>query len=79
MSYIKSTYYCICDDYGVNADETWINGDQFHTTKYGFYGDGKKATKRYSPDNPTRQITTQSKGFTIKGIEKISRYVKAYV
>ena len=27
ISYIKSTYYCICDDYGVNADETWINGD----------------------------------------------------
>ena len=39
----------------------------------------KKATKRYFPDNPTRQIITQSKGFTIKGIEKISRYVKAYV
>ena len=26
-SYIKSAYYSICDDYGVNADETWMHGD----------------------------------------------------
>ena len=25
--YIKSVYYSICDDYGVDADETWMHGD----------------------------------------------------
>ena len=25
-TYIKSGYYSICDDYGVNADETWMHG-----------------------------------------------------
>ena len=38
-----------------------------------------KATKRSLPDNLTRWIMTQSKGFTGKGIEKISRSVRAYV
>ena len=33
-SYIKSTYYSIRDDYGANEDETWMNRDWFHTTKY---------------------------------------------
>ena len=37
-----------------------------------------KATERSPPDNLTRWIITQSKAFT-KGIEKISRYVRAYV
>ena len=26
-SYINSAYYAICDDYGVDADETWMHGD----------------------------------------------------
>ena len=34
-SYIKSGYYNICNNYGVNADETWMNGDWFCTPKYG--------------------------------------------
>ena len=34
-SYIKKAYYSICDDCGVNADETWMDGDWFCTTKYG--------------------------------------------
>ena len=37
-----------------------------------------KATKRSPPDNLTRWIMTQSKGFSRKGIEKISRSVRAY-
>ena len=36
------------------------------------------ATERSPPDNVTRWIITQSKGFTRKGIEKTSRFVKAY-
>ena len=28
-SYIQSDYYSICDDYGVDADETWMYGDSF--------------------------------------------------
>ena len=26
-AYIQSVYYSLCDDYGVNADETWMYGD----------------------------------------------------
>ena len=78
-SYIKRAYYNICNDYGVNGDETWMHGDWFYTTKYGIFGGGRKATKRYPPDNLTRWIIAQSKGFTRKCIERINRSVKAYV
>ena len=77
--YIKSPYYSICDGYGVDADKTWMYGDWFYTTGYGIFGHEVKATKRSPPDNLTRWIITQSKGFTRKGIEKISRSVRAYV
>ena len=40
----KSAYYSICDDYGVDPDETWMHGDQFYTTDYGIYGHEVKAT-----------------------------------
>ena len=77
--YIKSAYYSICDDYGVDVDETLMHGDWFYTTGYGIFGHEVKATKMSRPDNLTRWIITQSKGFTRKGIEKISRSVRAYV
>ena len=32
--YIKSAHYCIFGEYGVNADEIWMNGDSFYTTSY---------------------------------------------
>ena len=51
--YIKSVYYSICDDYGVNADKTWMNGDWFYTTGYGVFGLEVKATKRSPPDSLT--------------------------
>ena len=44
----------IGDDYGVKADETWIHGDCFYTTKYDIFGDGRNATKRSTTDNLTR-------------------------
>ena len=77
--YIKSAYYSICDKYGLDADETWMHGDWFYTTDYGIFGHEVKATERSPPDNLTRWIITKSKGFTRKGIEKISRSVSAYV
>ena len=77
--YIKSAYYSVCDDYGVDADETWMHGDWFYTTGDGIFGHEVKATKTPPPDNLTRSIITQSKGFTRKGIEKISRSVRACV
>ena len=79
INYIKSTYYSICDDYGVDADETWMHGDWFYTTDYCVFGREVKATESSPPYNLTRWIITQSKGFTRKGIEKISRSVRAYV
>ena len=78
-TYIKSDYYSICDDYGVNPDETWMYGDWFYTTNYGISGHEVKVTERSPPDNLTRWIITRSKGFTIKRTEKIIRSVMAYV
>ena len=78
-AYIKSAYYTICDDYGVDADETWMHGDWFYMTDYAIFGHEVKATERSPPDNLTRWIITRSKGFTRKGIEKISRSVRAYL
>ena len=78
-AYIKSAYYSICDDYGVDVDETWMYGDWFHTSGYGIFNHEVKATKRSPPDNLTRWVMKKSKGFTRKGIEKISKSVKAFV
>ena len=72
--YIKREYYSICDDYGVNTDETLMNRDWFYTTKYSIFSDKRKPTKRSAPDNLKR-----SKGFRRKDIEKISRSVISYV
>ena len=77
-SYIKSAYYSIRDDYGVNADEIWMHGGWFYTIKYGIFGGVGKATKWSPPDNLKRWIITQSKGFTRRGIEEISKSVRAY-
>ena len=56
-----------------------MHGDWFYTIDYAIFGHEVKATERSPPDNLTRWIITQSKGFTKKGIEKISRSVRAYV
>ena len=53
-------------------------GDWFCTTGYGIFSHEVKTTKRSPPDNLTRWVITQSKGFTRKGIEKTSRSVRAY-
>ena len=76
--YIKSAYYSICDDYGVDADETWMYGNWFYTANYGTFGNGGKATQRSPPDNLTQWIIIQSKGFTRESIGKISRSLRAY-
>ena len=46
---------------------------------YGIFGYEVKATGKSPPDNLTRWIITQFEGFTRKGIEKISRSMKAYI
>ena len=76
---INIAYYSICDNYGVDHDETWMHGDWFHTSGYAIFGHEVKATKRSLTDSLTPWIITQSKGFKRKGIEKISRSVRAYV
>ena len=78
-SYIESAYYSVSDDCGVNPDETWMHRDWFYTTGYGIFGHEVKVTGGSRADNLTRWIITQSKAFTRKGIEKISRSVRAYV
>ena len=52
-AYIKSAYYSICDDYGVNADKTWMHEDWFYTTGYGIFGHEVKARQSYTMDNHT--------------------------
>ena len=32
-SYIHSAYYSLCDNYGVDANETWMYGDWFYATE----------------------------------------------
>ena len=54
-------------------------GDWFYTTDYAIFGHGVKATERPSSYNLMQWIITQPKGFTRKGIEQISRSVRAYV
>ena len=54
ISYIKIAYYSICDDYGVNADETWMHGDWFYTTGDGIFRYEVKVTKTTPPDNLKR-------------------------
>ena len=51
-AYIRIGYYSICDDYGVDADETWMHGDWFYTTS--IFGHELKAAKRSGPDNLMR-------------------------
>ena len=70
-AYIKGAYFSACDDYGVDADETWMHGDWFYTTDYGIFGHEVKATERSPPDNHIRWIILWSKGFTRKGIENM--------
>ena len=52
-SYIQSTYYSLCDDYGVDPSETWMYGDWFYTTDYAIFGHEVKTTERSPPDNLT--------------------------
>ena len=37
-SYIQSAYYSLCDDYGVDANETWMHEDWFYTIDYAIFG-----------------------------------------
>ena len=76
--YERSAYYSVCDQYGVNPDETWMYGESFYTTDYGIFGHKVKATERSPPDELTRWIITQSKDFTRTGIEKIRRSAMTY-
>ena len=63
-SSIKSAFYSICDDYDVNADETWMYWDWFYTTADGIFGHEVKTTGRSPPDNATSWITTHyNKGY----------------
>ena len=52
-AYIQSAYYSICDDYGIKADETWMDGDWFHTTNCAIFGHEVKTTEKSPPGNLT--------------------------
>ena len=42
-----------CDDYGVDAKETWMYGDWFYSTDYAIFVHEVKAIERSPPDNLT--------------------------
>ena len=65
-AYTESEYYSICGDYGVDPAETWVYGGWFCATDYAIFGYAVKATERSPPDNLTRWIMTQPKGFKKK-------------
>ena len=52
-AYIRSAYYSICDNYGVDANEIWMYGDWFYTTDYDIFGHEVKATEWPPSDNLT--------------------------
>ena len=52
-TYIKTAYYSICDDHGVDANERWMHGNWFYRTDYATFGHEVKATERSPPDNLT--------------------------
>ena len=56
-----------------------MHGDRFYSTGYGIFDHEVKTTKKSPPDNLTQWIIKQSKGFTRKGIEQISRSVRVYM
>ena len=56
-----------------------MHGDWFYTTSFTILTTGLKATKRSPPDDVGTWVITRSRGLTRKGIEKISRSVRAYV
>ena len=69
---MRSAYYSICDDYGLDANETWTHGDWFYTTDFRILGHEVNATERSPPGNLMRWNITQSKDFTRKSIKQIS-------
>ena len=51
--YERSAHYSVCDQYGVDPDETWMYGDWFYGTDYAIFGHYVKAIERFLPDNLT--------------------------
>ena len=58
-SYINSAYYAICNDYGVNPNETWIYGDWFYTTSYATFPTELKGRKRSLAEDAGRLVITR--------------------
>ena len=50
-----------------------MNGDWFYTVQYDVFDDDGNATLRSAPENITRWIITQSRGFKRIGIRKVIR------
>ena len=67
---IKIAYYGICHDYGVNENESWLNGDRFYTPPYTFFHHGGKAMQRCPPESLRQGIITQYEDFKRKDIER---------
>ena len=55
-----------------------MSGDWSYKTAYSTFSDGGKVTQKSPPDNFAQWINTQSKGFTIKTIEKVNRSAQVY-
>ena len=78
IRFLKSSYYSIFDDYGVDADKIWTNNYWFCVTAYGTFGNGRKTVPRSPVDNLTQWRINQFKGFTRKDIGKVGRYVRKH-
>ena len=78
-SCIKSSHYSLCHDHDVKASEIWMHGDWLYKMAYENGSHGEKTAKRFAPNNLTRWIITQYKGFIRKGIEKVRKSVRTSI
>ena len=71
---IQNASYSICDDYGANANQIWMNEDWFYMTDYDDFDSAGIATSRY-----LWQTYTMDEILQRKILKKISRSVRTYV
>ena len=67
-AHIKNTYYSICDDYGVGANDAWMHGDWFYTTDYAIFR--HEINRNVSTKQPYTMDHYKVKRIHKKGIEK---------
>ena len=81
-NYSKIRYYKICEDYGVNPNTLFINGDWYYSNQGEFADNDIKIAKKYTlrdvNNNYCVWMLDKSNGLTKKALEKLSESVRIY-